>query len=269
MTPSRDISRLIEIMAALRTPVTGCPWDLEQNFATIAPYTIEEAYEVADAIARDDMDALADELGDLQLQVVFHAQMAEEAGRFTLEDVIDTRGPLAPAYACELFLQVLAGLSAAHAQGIVHCDLKPANVLVTHPRPDRPLVKVLDFGIARGVEAAVDRRLSGAAAAQRRQEVHLAELADVGLAAVERRDAGAALHGAVGFDDEVGAAGPRIRFAHRVDFGVVDREAGTVGAELRHHRADDPRHRRVVARLDRPHRERHRIHASVRRKSRS
>lgn len=72
----------------------------------------------------------------------------------TLEDVIDTRGPLAPAYACELFLQVLAGLSAAHAQGIVHCDLKPANVLVTHPRPDRPLVKVLDFGIARGVEAA-------------------------------------------------------------------------------------------------------------------
>jgi serine/threonine protein kinase len=72
----------------------------------------------------------------------------------TLESVIDTRGPLAPAYACELFLQILAGLSAAHAQGIVHCDLKPANVLVTHPRPDRPLVKVLDFGIARGVEAA-------------------------------------------------------------------------------------------------------------------
>ena len=72
----------------------------------------------------------------------------------TLEEVIDTRGPLAPPYACELFLQVLAGLSAAHAQGIVHCDLKPGNVLVTHPRPDRPLVKVLDFGIARGVEVA-------------------------------------------------------------------------------------------------------------------
>ncbi len=72
----------------------------------------------------------------------------------TLESVIAERGPLAPAYACELFLQALAGLSAAHAQGIVHCDLKPANVLITHPRPDRPLVKVLDFGIARGVEAA-------------------------------------------------------------------------------------------------------------------
>jgi serine/threonine-protein kinase len=72
----------------------------------------------------------------------------------TLENMINTRGPLSPAYACELFLQVLAGLSAAHAQGIVHCDLKPANVLVTHPRPDRPLIKVLDFGVARGVEAA-------------------------------------------------------------------------------------------------------------------
>jgi serine/threonine protein kinase len=72
----------------------------------------------------------------------------------TLAGVIDTRGPLAAGYACELFMQVLAGLSAAHAQGIVHCDLKPANVVVTHPRPDRPLVKVLDFGIARGVEAA-------------------------------------------------------------------------------------------------------------------
>src|ERR1043166_9727221 len=88
MKPSRDISGLIEVMAALRTPVTGCEWDREQSFATIAPYTIEEAYEVADAIARDDMDALADELGDLQLQVVFHAQMAAEAGHFDLDDVI-------------------------------------------------------------------------------------------------------------------------------------------------------------------------------------
>jgi serine/threonine protein kinase len=81
----------------------------------------------------------------------------------TLESIIDARGPLAPAFACELFLQILAGLSAAHAQGIVHCDLKPANVLVTHPRPDRPLVKVLDFGVARGVEAAsqVDQIVMG------------------------------------------------------------------------------------------------------------
>lgn len=83
------LERLVSIMRRLRDPVSGCEWDREQTFATIAPYTIEEAYEVADAIARDDISSLADELGDLQLQVVFHSQMAEEAGAFTLEDVID------------------------------------------------------------------------------------------------------------------------------------------------------------------------------------
>ena len=82
------LERLVSIMRRLRDPAHGCEWDREQTFATIAPYTIEEAYEVADAIARNDMDALADELGDLQLQVVFHAQMAEESGAFTLDDVI-------------------------------------------------------------------------------------------------------------------------------------------------------------------------------------
>src|SRR6478672_8035246 len=88
MTPSRDISRLIEIMTALRTPKTGCPWDLEQNFATIAPYTVEEAYEVADAIARGDLADLKDELGDLLLQVVYHSQMASETGAFVFGDVV-------------------------------------------------------------------------------------------------------------------------------------------------------------------------------------
>jgi ATP diphosphatase len=90
MTPSRDISRLLEIMAALRTPVTGCPWDLEQNFATIAPYTIEEAHEVVDAIARGDLDDLREELGDLLLQVVFHARMAEEQNAFAFGDVVES-----------------------------------------------------------------------------------------------------------------------------------------------------------------------------------
>ena len=89
MTPSKDISRLIEIMAQLRTPVTGCPWDLEQTFATIAPYTIEEAYEVADAIARDDRHDLCDELGDLLLQVVYHARLAEEERSFAFGDVVE------------------------------------------------------------------------------------------------------------------------------------------------------------------------------------
>jgi ATP diphosphatase len=82
-----ETSRLLAVMAALRTPGTGCPWDLEQSFETIAPYTLEEAYEVADAIARQDYSALKDELGDLLLQVVYHARMAEEAGHFTYADV--------------------------------------------------------------------------------------------------------------------------------------------------------------------------------------
>jgi ATP diphosphatase len=89
MTPSREIARLIEIMAALRHPETGCPWDIEQDFRSIAPYTIEEAYEVADAIEREDPDDLRDELGDLLLQVVYHARMAEEAGQFDFGAVVE------------------------------------------------------------------------------------------------------------------------------------------------------------------------------------
>ena len=89
MKPSRDIDRLLEIMAALRTPVTGCPWDLEQDFRSIAPYTLEEAFEVIDAIERDDLDDLREELGDLLLQVVFHARMAEEKRAFDFGDVVE------------------------------------------------------------------------------------------------------------------------------------------------------------------------------------
>lgn len=86
--PAFDIQPLADIMLRLRNPEGGCPWDVEQDFSSIAPYTVEEAYEVADAIERQDMDALKDELGDLLLQVVFHSQMAAEAGCFTLQDVI-------------------------------------------------------------------------------------------------------------------------------------------------------------------------------------
>src|ERR1044071_1426871 len=81
------IFELLDIMARLRTPVTGCEWDLEQTFATIAPYTVEEAYEVADAIERHDLKDLKDELGDLLFQVVFHSRMAEEEGAFAFADV--------------------------------------------------------------------------------------------------------------------------------------------------------------------------------------
>ena len=88
MQPSRDLSRLLEIMAALRNPDGGCPWDIEQDFSTIKNYTIEEAYEVADAIEREDYDDLREELGDLLLQPVYHAQMAKERGLFEIGDVI-------------------------------------------------------------------------------------------------------------------------------------------------------------------------------------
>jgi ATP diphosphatase len=89
VTGEQGLERLRAIMAALRDPDHGCPWDVQQNFASIAPYTIEEAHEVADSIARDDMAALCDELGDLMLQVVYHARMAEERRAFALDDVID------------------------------------------------------------------------------------------------------------------------------------------------------------------------------------
>lgn len=89
MTPSRDVARLIEIMRALRDPVGGCAWDVAQSFETIAPYTLEEAYEVADAVARGDLVDLREELGDLLLQVVFHAQMADEQGAFDFGGVVE------------------------------------------------------------------------------------------------------------------------------------------------------------------------------------
>jgi len=88
MSDPRPIDQLLAIMARLRDPDGGCPWDLEQTFATIAPYTVEEAYEVADAIERADMAELKDELGDLLFQVVFHARMAQEAGDFSFDDVV-------------------------------------------------------------------------------------------------------------------------------------------------------------------------------------
>src|SRR5690554_5976961 len=90
MTEAPGIERLLAIMARLRDPDDGCPWDVQQTFRSIAPYTIEEAHEVADAVERADLDDLRDELGDLLFQVVFHARMAEEQGAFAFEDVVDS-----------------------------------------------------------------------------------------------------------------------------------------------------------------------------------
>jgi ATP diphosphatase len=118
MTPSRDISRLLEIMAALRTPVTGCPWDLEQNFATIAPYTIEEAYEVVEAITRGDLDDLCGELGDLLLQVVFHARMAEEKNAFAFGDVVEAISRKMIRRHPHVFADKDGKLTPAHVKGV-------------------------------------------------------------------------------------------------------------------------------------------------------
>ncbi len=118
MTPSRDIARLIEIMAALRTPVTGCPWDLEQDFATIAPYTIEEAFEVAEAIARHDLDDLREELGDLLLQVVFHARIAEERGAFAFGDVVEAITRKMIRRHPHVFADAEGNLTPSHVEGV-------------------------------------------------------------------------------------------------------------------------------------------------------
>jgi ATP diphosphatase len=118
MTPSRDISRLLEIMAALRTPVTGCPWDLEQNFTTIAPYTIEEAYEVVEAITRGDLDDLCGELGDLLLQVVFHARMAEEQHAFAFGDVVEAISRKMIRRHPHVFADKDGKLTPAHVKGV-------------------------------------------------------------------------------------------------------------------------------------------------------
>ncbi len=116
MQPSRDIERLVEIMAALRDPQTGCPWDLEQDFASIRHYTIEEAYEVADAIERQDFADLRDELGDLLLQPIYHAQMASEAGHFDIGDVIYAITSKLIRRHPHVFGDVEAGTSAASEQ---------------------------------------------------------------------------------------------------------------------------------------------------------
>ena len=117
MSPPRDIPGLLDIMARLRTPGSGCPWDLEQDFASIAPYTIEEAYEVVDAIARGDLDDLRDELGDLLLQVVFHARMAEEQNAFAFADVVQAISAKMIRRHPHVFADKDGNLTPAHVKG--------------------------------------------------------------------------------------------------------------------------------------------------------
>jgi ATP diphosphatase len=252
MTPSRDISRLLEIMAALRTPGTGCPWDLEQDFATIAPYTIEEAYEVTDAIARGDLDDLREELGDLLLQVVFHARMAEEQNAFAFGDVVeaitrkmirrhphvfaDKDGRLTPGHVTEAWDRIKAEEKAERAAR-------------------RPLGEAAPKSLLSGVKAG-QPALTRAMALQRkassvgfdwndpRAVLHkIREEADEIEAALDRRDAkelagetgdllfalvNLARH--VGADPEAALSGTNAKFERR--FAYIERALATQGRSL-------------------------------------
>src|SRR6202789_3225700 len=160
MTPSRDISRLLEIMAMLRTPGSGCPWDLEQDFAAIAPYTIEEAYEVTDAIARGDLDDLRDELGDLLLQVVYHARMAEEQDAFASGDVVEAITRKMIRRHPHVFADKNGKLTPAHVEGVwdqIKAEEKAERAARRPPQQAQPMsllsgVKAGQPALARAME---------------------------------------------------------------------------------------------------------------------
>jgi nucleoside triphosphate diphosphatase len=155
MPPSRDIKGLLDIMAQLRTPGSGCPWDLEQNFASIAPYTIEEAYEVTDAIARGDLGDLCDELGDLLLQVVFHARMAEEQGAFSFGDVVEAITRKMIRRHPHVFADANGVISPAHVEGNwerIKAEEK-AERAARRPPGDAPTGKSLLSGVKTGQPA--------------------------------------------------------------------------------------------------------------------
>ena len=155
MLPSRDIKGLLDIMAALRTPGSGCPWDLEQNFSSIAPYTIEEAYEVTDAIARNDLGDLCDELGDLLLQVVFHARMAEEQGAFAFGDVVEAITKKMIRRHPHVFADANGVITPAHVEGNwerIKAEEK-AERAARRPPGEAPLAKSLLSGVKSGQPA--------------------------------------------------------------------------------------------------------------------
>ncbi len=149
-TSDNAIQDLLELMKRLRDPRSGCPWDLEQDFKSIAPYTIEEAYEVADAIERDDMSDLKEELGDLFLQVVFHSQMAEDAGEFNIEDV--ARGVVNKMVVRHPHVFGDADIKTADEQTKAWEDVKEAQRLAKSQTEAASVVSALD-GVARTLPA--------------------------------------------------------------------------------------------------------------------
>jgi ATP diphosphatase len=222
MTPSRDIARLVEIMAALRDPETGCSWDLAQSFASVAPYAIEEAYEVADAVERGDREDLRDELGDLLLQVVFQARIAEEEGSFDFGGVVEA---------------ITAKLVRRHPHIFGdRRDLTPAEVKAAWGR-----IKAEE----KAERTARDRRADGAQGAP-----GLLDAVGSGLAPLPRAVKLQKLAGTVGFDwNDPRAVLAKIREeADEVEAALGDRDAvaGEVGdllfavANLARHAGVDP-----------------------------
>lgn len=242
--------RLLEIMAALRAPQGGCPWDLEQTFASIAPYTIEEAYEVADAIARDDMADLVDELGDLLFQVVFHARMAEERGAFDFADVaaaiaekMERRHP--HVFGAERVDDAAAQSRAweAHkaAERSARRGAEPAGVL-DHLRRGRPALQRARELQARAARHGFDWRSAGEVTPKLREELDELEtvLAAGGAAGPDaagaRRELGDLLFTCVNLarhlslDTEAALAEANLRFERR--FRHVERRLAEAGRSL-------------------------------------
>lgn len=241
-----DIKKLLDIMAALRDPVTGCPWDLEQSFETIAPYTIEEAYEVADCIARDALDELPGELGDLLLQVVFHARMATDLGLFGFADVVEDICEKMIRRHPHVFGDEAARTSAevASSWDRIKRDERPAEAgvldgialalpaLTRARKLGRRAASVgFDFSDARAARSKIDEELAevDAAAAGGDTAGIEAELGDLLFATVN-------LCRHLGVDPERALRGANDRFARR--FGHVEAEVRAAGGDWQAFDAD-------------------------------
>jgi ATP diphosphatase len=252
MTPSRDIQGLLDIMAALRTPGSGCPWDLEQDFASIAPYTIEEAYEVTEAIARGDLDDLCDELGDLLLQVVFHARMAEEQQAFAFGDVVeaitrkmirrhphvfaDKDGRLTPSHVKEAWDRIKAEEKAERAARRPPQEVEHASLLSGVKAGQPALTRAMDLQ-RKASSVGFDWNDPRAVLSKIREEADEIEAAldkgDAGELADETGDLLFALVNLarhVGADPEMALRGTNAKFERR--FGYIERTLASQGRSL-------------------------------------
>jgi nucleoside triphosphate diphosphatase len=251
--PSRDVRMLIAIMAALRTPVTGCPWDLEQTFETIVPYTLEEAYEVADAIERADLVDLREELGDLLLQVVYHARLAEEQGAFDFGGVVEAitsklvrRHPhvfgdarhLPPQAVKALWNEIKAGEKAGRRASRAAAGLpeEPAGLLADIPRTFPALVRAAKLQ-TRAAKVGFDWDDARLVLAKIREEIdEVEEALETGGTDAIRGEIGDLLFAVAnlarhaGVDPEEALAGTNAKFVRR--FGFIEASLAEMGRSL-------------------------------------